>query len=59
MREDGERAPQPPFHAKDYSALLELLGPEEFERRVCSLGVARERLRERRESYGVNEARRE
>ena len=29
--------PQPPFRPKDYPALLELLGPEEFERRVCSL----------------------
>ncbi len=38
---------------KDYAALLELLGQEEFERRVCPLDVARERLRERRESYGV------
>lgn len=29
------------FHPKDYPALLELLGPEEFERRVCSLDEAR------------------
>ena len=33
--------PQPPFHTKDYPALLELLGPEEFERRVCPLEQAR------------------
>ena len=31
------------FHPKDYPALLELLGSEEFERRVCPLDVARER----------------
>ena len=37
------------FHPKDYAILLELLGQEEFERRVCPLDVARERLRERRE----------
>ncbi len=30
------------FHPKDYPALLELLGQEEFERRVCQLDVARE-----------------
>lgn len=47
-----DKWPQPPFHPKDYADLLELLGPEEFERRVCPLDVARERLRERRESYG-------
>ena len=41
-----DRWPQPPFHPKDYSALLELLGPEEFERRVCPLDVARERWQE-------------
>ena len=39
----ADRWPQPLFHPKDYSALLELLGPEEFERRVCALDVARER----------------
>ncbi len=40
-----DRWPQPPFHPKDYPALLELLGPEEFERRVCPLDVARKRWR--------------
>ena len=44
--------PQPPFHPKDYPILLELLGSKEFERRVCPLNLACERLRERRESYG-------
>ena len=38
-----DRWPQPPFQPKDYPALLELLGQEEFERRVCQLDVARER----------------
>ena len=40
-----DKWPQPPFHPKDYTALLELLGPEEFEQRVCPLDVARERWR--------------
>ena len=33
------------FHPKDYPLLLELLGPEEFERRVCPRDVARRRWR--------------
>ena len=37
--------PQSPIQPEDYPKLLELLGREEFERRVCPLGVARERLR--------------
>lgn len=41
-----DKWPQPPFHPKDYPALLELLGREEFERRVCSLDVAHARYRE-------------
>ena len=35
--------PKPPFHPKDYPALLKLLGREEFERIVCSVDVARVR----------------
>ena len=46
-----DRWPQPPFHPKDYPALLELLGQEEFERQVCPLDVARERYL--REEEGV------
>ena len=37
-----DRWPQPPFRPQDYPKLLELLGPAEFERRVCPLDVARE-----------------
>lgn len=47
--------PQPPFHPKDCLALLKLLGPEEFEQRVCPLDVARERWRrERRDGYALH-----
>ena len=31
---DSDRWPIPPYHPEDYWALLELLGPEEFERIV-------------------------
>ena len=44
--------PHPPFYVADYPALLELLGPDEFERVVCPFYVARERRREWREGYG-------
>ncbi len=31
---------KPPFWPEDYPALLELLGPEEFERVVCPIDLA-------------------
>lgn len=34
----------PHYHIADYPVLLELLGPDEFERTVRPLHVARERL---------------
>lgn len=37
--------PKPPFHVDDYPALLGLLGPEDFERVVCPLDLARVRYR--------------
>ena len=51
---------KPPHHIADYPVLFELLGPEEFERTVCPLDVARERFagyREgRAEGYAILEA---
>ena len=32
---------KPPHWPEEYPALLELLGPEEFERQVCPLDLAR------------------
>ena len=37
---------KPPFWPEDYPSLLELLGPEEFERVVCPLDLARVRYRQ-------------
>ncbi len=44
------------FNVRDYPHLLDLLGPEEFERQVCPLEVARERYKGWMEGYRLLEA---
>ena len=49
QRDYWEATMHPPYAVADYPTLLALYGPEEFERTVCPLDIARERYRGYRE----------